>query len=99
MAGKRISSLEVAREWVQNFVDWYNHDNHEHKHSKINLVSPAERHAGSDAGILAKRKQVLEAAKQANPLRWSGDVRTCKPAGPVTLNPDKPENVEVKGVA
>ncbi|CAA6805813.1 MAG: Mobile element protein [uncultured Thiotrichaceae bacterium] len=93
---KGFSSLEAAREWVQHFVHWYNH---EHKHSKINFVSPAERHAGLDVDILAKRKQVLEAAKQANPLRWSGDVRNCKPAGPVTLNPDKPENVEVKDAA
>ena len=81
---------------MQHFVDWYNH---EHKHSKINFVSPAERHAGLDVAILAKRKQVLEAAKQANPMRWSGNVRNCKPAGPVTLNPDKPENVEVKNAA
>nr|CAA6830707.1 MAG: Unknown protein [uncultured Thiotrichaceae bacterium] len=79
---------------MQHFVDWYNH-----KHSKINFVSPAERHAGSGVDILAKRKQVLETAKQANPRHWSGDVRNCKPAGPVTLNPDKPENVEVKGAA
>lgn len=90
-----FSSLESARDWVQQFVHWYNH---EHKHSKINFVSPAERHAGLDAEILAHRKQVLEKAKQENPRRWSGDVRNCESVGPVTLNPDKPEQPEVSEV-
>ncbi len=39
--------------------------------------------------ILAKRKLVLEAAKEKNPLRWSGDVQNCEAKGPVTLNPDR----------
>ena len=82
-------NLEEARDWVQNFVGWYND---EHKHSKINFVTPAERHAGKDAAILAERKRVLEAAKQKTPERWSGSVRNCKPAGVVMLNPDKEEN-------
>ena len=91
-----FSSLDAAREWVQQFVDWYNHV---HKHSKINFVSPAERHEGLDTAILEKRRQVLEAAKQNNPQRWSGNVRNCEPAGPVTLNPDKPENIAVEKAA
>nr|CAA6826451.1 MAG: Mobile element protein [uncultured Thiotrichaceae bacterium] len=91
-----FGGLEEARDWVQQFVQWYNH---EHKHSKINFVSPAERHAGLDAGILAKRKRVLEAAKEENPRRWSGEVRNCKPAGTVTLNPDKPEYTDEKDAA
>jgi len=91
-----FASLEEARDWVQAFVDWYNH---EHKHSKINFVSPAERHAGLDIAILAHRKQVLEVAKHENPQRWSGSVRNCDPVGAVTLNPDKPENSGVERVA
>lgn len=84
---KGFATMGEARDWVQAFVHWYNH---EHKHSKINFVSPAERHAGLDTEILAKRKQVLEKAKQANPRRWSGEVRNCEPVGSVMLNPDKP---------
>ena len=93
---KGFASLEEARHWVQAFVHWYNH---EHKHSKINFVSPAERHAGRDADILLKRKEVLEKAKQQNPRRWSGEVRNCKPVGSVTLNPDKPAASERKKAA
>lgn len=85
-----FNNLAEARDWVQNFVDWYNN---EHKHSKINFVTPSERHAGKDEAILAERKQVLEAAKQKTPKRWSGSVRNCKPVGVVMLNPDKQENL------
>jgi putative transposase len=89
------SNLTQARDWVQKFVGWYNT---EHKHSKINFVSPSERHAQQDEGILAKRKVVLEAAKAAKPNRWSGSVRNCQPVGAVMLNPDKPENIELNEV-
>jgi transposase InsO family protein len=83
-----FSSLADARDWVQQFVDWYNN---QHKHSQLNFVSPAERHAGLDADILAKRQLVLETAKNTHPNRWSGNVRNCDPIGEVFLNPDKPD--------
>jgi len=83
-----FKSISDARDWVQKFVAWYNN---EHKHRKINFVTPEQRHTGIDAEILAKRKCVLEAAKMAKPNRWSKGVRNCEPAGPVMLNPDKPE--------
>ncbi len=85
-----FNSLAEARDWVQKFVTWYNN---EHKHSKLNFVTPAERHACLDEKILTKRRAVLEAAKAAKPHRWSGSVRNCEPAGTVMLNPDKPENM------
>lgn len=81
-----FSSLAAAREWVETFVKWYND---EHKHSKLNFVSPGQRHTLQDSDILAKRKEVLEAAKARNPKRWSKDVRNCEAVGPVMLNPDK----------
>ena len=83
-----FESLSAARDWVENFVSWYND---EHKHSSINFVTPGERHAGLDGEILANRKSVLEAAKARTPGRWSGEIRNCEPAGEVMLNPDRPE--------
>ena len=83
-----FASLTEARDWVQRFVDWYND---EHKHSKLNFVTPGQRHAGLDEDILSKRKLILEAARAEKPNRWSGEVRCCKPIGVVMLNPDKPE--------
>ena len=84
-----FESIDDARQWVHQFVNWYNN---EHRHSKLNFVTPAQRHAGEDHDILANRELVLKAAKARNPNRWSGDVRNCDPVGPVTLNPDEPEN-------
>lgn len=81
-----FDSLEHARDWVQHFVDWYNH---QHKHSQLNFVSPAERHAGLDGEILQKRKRVLEDARKTHPNRWSGSIRNCEPVGSVMLNPDR----------
>ena len=79
-----FKSLDEVQSWVHSFVDWYNND---HKHSRIKFVTPSQRHQGIDGVILAKRKLILEAAKEKNPLRWSGDVQNCEAEGPVTLNP------------
>ena len=83
-----FQTLEEARDWVHEFVDWYNN---KHKHSKINFVTPAERHEGKDVEILNNRKAILKAAKEKNPIRWSKDIRNCEPIGSVMLNPDKVE--------
>ena len=81
-----FASFEAARDWVETFLDWYNN---KHRHSKINFITPAQRHRVEDKVILDSRELVLEKAKMASPLRWSGDVRNCQPAGPVSLNPEK----------
>ncbi len=88
-----FASLAEARDWVQQFVDWYND---EHKHSKLNFVTPAQRHAGQDGDILERRKEVLEAARAEKPNRWSKEVRNCEPVGVVMLNPDKLEQPQLK---
>lgn len=90
-----FASLEDAREWVEHFGCWYNT---EHRHSKLNFVTPEQRHQGKDAALLASRKEVLELAKRSNPQRWgSRSVRNCRPVGAVTLNPVK--EVETKQAA
>ena len=68
------------------FVCWYNHD---HRHSGIRYVSPAQRHAGEDRGLLAGRHELYLRARAANPRRWSGETRDWTPVGAVTLNPEK----------
>jgi putative transposase len=67
-----------TRDRVENFVVWYNE---KHKHSKINLVTPAQRYAGQDGGILLNRKEVMTAAKKAKPYRWSGTSEIGNPLG------------------
>lgn len=90
-----FADLSEARDWVQRFMGWYND---EHRHSKLNFVTPAQRHAGLDGEILSSRKKVLEAAKAKKPNRWSREVRNCEPVGVVMLNPDKPEQLPLEEV-
>jgi transposase InsO family protein len=83
---KGFADLDTARNWAMRFVCWYNHD---HRHSGIRYVSPAQRHAGEDRGLLAGRHELYLRARGANPRRWSGETRDWTPVGAVTLNPEK----------
>jgi putative transposase len=78
--------LAVARDWVASFVGWYNH---EHRHSAIQFVTPAQRHAGLDMALLQRRTAVYKAAQRRNPERWSSAVRNWDPVTIVHLNPER----------
>jgi transposase InsO family protein len=80
-----FATLEKARDWVLEFVHWYNH---EHKHSGLKFISPAERHSGRSDEIMQKRKAVYAAARNMNPNRWSGDIRNWDLPESVWLNPE-----------
>ncbi len=83
---KGFADLDAARAWAGGFVRWYNHD---HRHSGIRYVSPAQRHAGEDHAILAARHALYTKACEQNPARWSRNTRDWSPIGPVTLNPER----------
>ena len=83
---KGFADLDMARAWAAAFVLWYNHD---HRHSGIRYVSPAQRHAGEDHAILAARHALYLRARDLKPARWSGKTRNWEPIGPVTLNPER----------
>jgi transposase InsO family protein len=53
--------------WVAAFVQWYSHD---HQHSAIRFVTPAQRHARADVALLAQRHAVYTAARTRHPARW-----------------------------
>ncbi|MRG97787.1 transposase [Polyangium spumosum] len=59
-----FQSLGEARAWVEGFVRWYNF---EHLHSALRFVTPEDRHAGRDAGILGKRDGVYQRARRKHP--------------------------------
>jgi transposase InsO family protein len=82
-----FASVEAARDWVGSFVRWYNH---EHRHSAIRYVTPAQRHDQHEAEILAKRERVYERAKRRRPSRWTGRTRNWTPVNAVFLNPPTP---------
>ena len=83
---KGFADLQEARLWARSFVRWYNHD---HQHSGIRYVSPAQRHAGEDNEVLAARHEVYVYAKATHPRRWSRHTRNWNPIGAVTLNPER----------
>lgn len=55
-----FDTLEQARNWVNSFVAWYNH---EHRHSALKFVTPAQRHTGQAEELLRKRIELYEAAR------------------------------------
>lgn len=83
---KGFRTLDEARQWAADFVHWYNHD---HRHSSIRYVTPAQRYSGEDRAILAARHEVYEQARARHPRRWSGKTRNWRRIDQVTLNPER----------
>lgn len=81
-----FASIGAARAWVAQFVAWYNDA---HLHSAIRFVTPADRHAGRDAAILAHRRRIYAAARRRRPDRWTGSTRNWSRIETVALNPER----------
>jgi putative transposase len=72
---ERFGSLQDARKFCREFFEWYNND---HRHSGIGMLTPAVVHSGLGQAVLARRREILEAAYAQHPERF---VRgTPKPA-------------------
>ncbi|OOE93987.1 IS3 family transposase [Salinivibrio sp. IB643] len=89
-----FEELGAAREWMLNFVNWYNN---EHRHSAIKFVTPAQRHRNQDTQVLTKRHAIYQQAKAKYPERWAKETRDWTPVSAVTLNPGKPEDNQQDG--
>lgn len=64
---KRFTNLDHARA----FCDWFfEHYNHQHRHSGIGLHTPADVHHGRAPAVRAQRQTVLDAAYTARPERF-----------------------------
>jgi putative transposase len=68
---ERFGSLEHARAVLAQMLRWYNH---EHYHSGLALLTPADVHHGRADDIVAARQQVLDEAHRRHPERF---VRGC----------------------
>lgn len=80
-----FESLEEARQWALNFVNWYNQ---EHRHSGIGWVTPEQKHQQKDLEILRKRREVYELARKKTPARWTRKrCRKWEAITSTTLNP------------
>jgi putative transposase len=63
----QFATLDEALAWGQTFFSWYNH---EHKHSGIAFLTPADVYHGRGEARLADRHAVLHAAYAENPERF-----------------------------
>jgi putative transposase len=88
---KGFKSIDEARQWVSEFVDWYNTH---HLHSGIGLVTPNDRHEGRDLSILENRREVYRRAREKNPVRWTGKTRSWDRPTTVVLNPERTVRLE-----
>jgi putative transposase len=62
-----FANLAEARAFCVTFFQWYNH---EHRHSAIALLAPADVHYGRAQEKLERRQRVLDAAYAAHPERY-----------------------------
>ena len=86
----RFDSIEHARDFCRDFFDHYNH---QHRHSAIGLVTPATVHYGHADAIHADRARVLAAAYAANPERFVRRAPT-PPAVPTAAWINRPAATE-----
>jgi len=85
----RFGCIEDARAHCQRFFAWYNN---EHRHSGIGFMTPEAVHYGLAKAMLVQRAETLNAAFQANPIRFKGNAPQ-PPKLPVAawINPPKKE--------
>ena len=66
------------------FVQWYNHD---HRHSRIKIVAPQQRHTGEDIKLLKKRQRLYSKMMKMYPVRWLTTTRNWQHEPIVELTP------------
>lgn len=80
----RFDSVDDTRSWMRRFVAWYNHD---HYHSGIGYLHPADVHDGTAHEIVAHRQAVLDAAHTAHPERFpNGAPQAATPPTETWIN-------------
>jgi putative transposase len=84
----RFGSLQDARIFLRGYFNWYNND---HRHSGIGLVTPAQRHHGTDKVVYEKRQDVMAAFYEQHRERFvKGKPKPPELPGEVWINkPDQ----------
>jgi putative transposase len=81
---ERFGAIEDARGWGSDLIDWYNH---EHHHSGLAMLTPADVHFGRVEQRVAERQVVLDAAFHAHPERFPhGRPIVQRPSREVWIN-------------
>ena len=80
----RFASIQEARAFCRSFFHWYNH---QHKHSGIALMTPADVHFLRVQQVLEKRAAILKAAYDKHPERFNRPPVPQAPPKAVWINP------------
>ncbi|MGB9619438.1 MAG: IS3 family transposase [Armatimonadota bacterium] len=84
---ERFGCLIDARAWSRSFFTWYNH---EHHHSALGLLTPADVHFGRAEQIRQQRQLVLQEAFERHPERFvQGQPQPPQLPVAVWINPPK----------
>jgi transposase InsO family protein len=87
---ERFGSLTEARQFMDTFTHWYNH---EHRHTGIGLHTPADVHFGLATAKAADRRTVLAEARARHPHRFGGITTAPKMLDlPDTVWINRPDN-------
>lgn len=81
---ENFHNLADARQWCEKFYYWYNH---EHYHSSIAYLHPADLHYGNASAVIEARQATLDAAHAAFPQRFAR--RPQPPAAPTESSINK----------
>ena len=73
---ERFGCLEDAMIFCRQFYGWYNED---HRHTGLNLLTPADVHFGRAPQIIEKRQDVLNKAYSNHPERFGKGSSTHPP--------------------
>ena len=79
-----FDTLEQARNWVNSFVARYNH---EHRHSALKFVTPAQRHTGGQKSCCASVSSCTR--RRVRHPALGGNIRNWVLAPIVCLNPER----------
>jgi putative transposase len=91
---KRFANIAAARSFCQGFFEHYNH---EHRHSGIGLHTPADVHFGLAEATREKRQGVLDGAYAAMPNRFRAPPQA--PRIPEVFWINRPEEVTLDAEA
>lgn len=78
-----FASIEQARDWVTEFVAWYNHD---HRHSGLEGHTPASVHDGSWVAVHQQRQTTLARLHAEHPERFTKHPTARAPMAQVGIN-------------
>ncbi len=83
----KFGGLQDGLAWGRDFFPWYNH---EHRHSGIAYLTPADMHYGRGEQVLRNRHNVMLQAHAAHPERFpNGPPKLLLPPTAAYINPPR----------